>query len=110
MGSGTAQPQASGPPGWSTLRVVRADAAGATLTFMTYRFEVHVAGHLPHTFTNAIGTRFGKVTICNEPNATVLKGRIADQAALRSLLTMIWDTNGSVLSATLDPEDHRTDS
>ena len=71
---------------------------------MTHLFEVHVADRLPQTFTDAIGTRFGKVTIRNEPNATVLKGRLADQAALRSLLTMIWDTNGSVLSATLDPD------
>jgi hypothetical protein len=90
--------------------VVRGRQGGSDADLMTYRFEVHVAGRLPEAFTDAIGTRFGKVTVRNEPNATVLNGRIADQAALRSLLTMIWDTNGNVLSANLDPEDQRTHS
>ena len=71
---------------------------------MAFRFEVHVTGRLPQALTETIGTRFGRVAMGEWPNSTVLKGSIADQAALRALLGLIWDTGGSVLSVTLDPE------
>jgi hypothetical protein len=63
---------------------------------MTSRFEIQVTGRLPHALTQAISGRFGRVEIDGQANATVLNGRIADQAALRSLLGLIWDTGGSI--------------
>lgn len=67
-------------------------------------FEVHVTGRLPQGVTEAINTRLGKISTCQMPNSTVLNGSVADQAALRALLDLIWDTGGSVLSVTLNPE------
>jgi hypothetical protein len=69
---------------------------------MTFRFEVHVTGRLPRALTEAIGCRFGQVAMREQSKSTVLNGTVADQAALRSLLGLIWDTGGSVLSVTLD--------
>ena len=70
---------------------------------MTSRFEVRVTGRLPHAVSEAIVTRFGGVAMRQRPTSTVLTGSVADQAALRSLLGLIWDTGGSVLSVTLYP-------
>jgi len=71
---------------------------------MTSRFEVHTTGRLPKTVGEAISTRFGAVAVTTRPNSTVLTGSLADQAALRALLALIWDTGGTVLSVTLDPD------
>jgi hypothetical protein len=71
---------------------------------MASRFEVHVAGRLPQALTAAICSRFGQVALCERPNFTVLSGSVADQAALRSLLGLIWDTGSSILSVTLVPD------
>jgi hypothetical protein len=71
---------------------------------MTSRFEIRVTGRLPHALTEAISARFGRVAIDGQPHATVLYGSIPDQAALRSLLGLIWDTGGGILSVTLDPD------
>jgi hypothetical protein len=68
---------------------------------MTSRFEVRVAGRLPHASTEVIGSRFGQVDLCERLDSTVLSGTLPDQAALRSLLTLIWDTGSSILSVTL---------
>jgi hypothetical protein len=71
---------------------------------MTSRFEIRVTGRLPHALTEAINTRFGRVAIYGQPHATVLNGSIPDQAALRSLLGLIWDTGSSILTLTFDPD------
>jgi hypothetical protein len=71
---------------------------------MTSRFEVHVTGRLPRALSEAVVSRFGQVAVRKQSNSTVLNGNLADQAALRSLLSLIWDTGGSILSVTLDPD------
>jgi hypothetical protein len=71
---------------------------------MTSRFEVHVSGRLPQTLAETIGTRFGPVTIRRQPTSTVLTGHVCDQAALRALLGLIWDTGGSLLSVNLEAD------
>jgi hypothetical protein len=68
-----------------------------------------VTGRLPQGLTQAITTRFGEVVIFDRPGTTVLNGSVADQAALRSLLGLIWDTGSSVLAVTVDTDtDTRT--
>jgi len=69
---------------------------------MTSHFEARVAGRLPHAFTEVVGSRFGQVDLCERLDSTLLSGTLPDQAALRSLLTLIWDTGSSILSVTLD--------
>jgi hypothetical protein len=71
---------------------------------MTSRFEVQVSGRLPRVVTEAIDARFGEMALRRQLDSTVLTGNVADQAALRSLLTLIWDTGGAVLSMTIDPD------
>jgi hypothetical protein len=67
---------------------------------MTLRVQVHVAGRLPQALTETAGTRFGEIAVRMQPTCTMLAGRVADQAALRALLNLIWDTGASVLSVT----------
>ncbi|WP_211362119.1 hypothetical protein [Pseudonocardia cypriaca] len=43
-----------------------------------------------------IRARFGDVTIGSAPGLTVLEGLIADQAAARALLNLVWDAGGDV--------------
>jgi hypothetical protein len=69
---------------------------------VTSQFEVQVSGPLPQTLTAAIATRFGEVAMRKQPGSTVLNGSVADQAALRSLLDLIWDTGCSVLAVTVE--------
>jgi phage baseplate assembly protein W len=69
---------------------------------MTARFEVQMTGRLHQALTAVIATRFGEVVMRKQPGSTVLNGKIADQAALRSLLGLIWDTGCTVLAVTVD--------
>ena len=78
---------------------------------MTSGFEVRVSGRLPRTVSEAVSARWGELSTRNRSHSTVLTGTVVDQAALRALLDLIWDTGGSVLSVTLhpapSPEPHR---
>jgi hypothetical protein len=69
---------------------------------MTSPLEVRVTGCLSRALAEEIGERFEEVAVRPEGESSVLSGTIADQAALRSLLSLIWDTGGAVLSVTLD--------
>jgi hypothetical protein len=71
---------------------------------MTSRFEAHVAGRLPNTVAAMIAARFGEITTRDHRHSTVLSGHVTDQAALRSLLALIWDNGSSVRSFTLEPD------
>jgi hypothetical protein len=63
---------------------------------MTARFEVQVTGRLHQALTAASPPGSGRSSC-----ATVLNGKIADQAALRSLLGLIWDTGCTLLDVTV---------
>ena len=67
------------------------------------RFEIQVSGPLPLALTAAIGIRFGPVDLIKDQERTALHGWIADQAALRALLCLIWDVGCSVLSVVVRP-------
>jgi hypothetical protein len=71
---------------------------------MTSRFEARVTGRLPQALTATIAGRFGPVALRHQLDSTVLSGSLADQAALRSLLELIWDTGSGVLSFTFDAD------
>jgi hypothetical protein len=71
---------------------------------MTSRFEARVAGRLPQALTELIASRFGQVTTHRLPDSTVLNGNVADQAAVRALLGLIWDSGSSVLSFSVEPD------
>lgn len=65
---------------------------------MTSPFELEVSGRLPQALMQVISTRFGGIALMEQKNGTVLYGGVADQAALRSLLCLIWDSGGSLVS------------
>jgi hypothetical protein len=65
----------------------------------TTRFELRLRGSLAHTVLDVIRARFDRVGAPN-PDGTVLIIENVDQAAVRALLTLLWDTGHEVLSLT----------
>jgi hypothetical protein len=72
---------------------------------MTSRFELQVIGRLPQGLTEAIGARFGAVAVHRQPGSTAVTGSVIDQAELRALLNLVWDTGADLLSLTLRGDD-----
>ena len=73
---------------------------------MNLRYRVGVAAPLPTGVVAEIERRFGAVRITEGRPATV-HGNVLDQAALRGLLTLLWDANADVVSVRIRP-DRRT--
>lgn len=65
---------------------------------MTSPFELEVSGRLPQALVQVISSRFGNIALTEQQKGTVLYGGVADQAALRALLSLIWDSGGSLVS------------
>lgn len=72
---------------------------------MISTFELALAGPLPRALTEAISDRFGRVAVRPRSGRTVLEGRIADQAALRALLDLVWDMGCEVRLLRVDLSD-----
>ncbi|MFC4942510.1 hypothetical protein [Pseudonocardia sp. GCM10023141] len=70
---------------------------------MTARYRLTVAGPLPVSLAGVIRSRFGDVTIHAHPRGTELDLAVADQPALRALLTLLWDVGQDVLLVTSLP-------
>jgi hypothetical protein len=64
---------------------------------MNLRYRVGVGAPLPTGVVAEIERRFGPVRITPGPRVTV-HGTVLDQAALRGLLTLLWDVNLEVVS------------
>jgi hypothetical protein len=60
------------------------------------RYHLALAGPLPAAVAGVIRARFGAVTISSAAGRTVLDGVLADQAAVRALLTLVWDVGAEV--------------
>ena len=61
---------------------------------LTYRLEVR--GPLPHLARDEIRRRFGEVEVRSDGELTVVPGLSADQSALRSVLSLLWDLGSEV--------------
>jgi len=59
--------------------------------------ELTVAGPLAHSFVQAVRARF-TVDCRRSAEATVLTVGSADQAAVRAVMTMLWDSGHVVLA------------
>ena len=62
-------------------------------------YEIQVRGVIDHSwedYFNGLSIRLTQAT--NQPPVTTLTGPVADQAALRGLLSRLWDLNLVVLS------------
>jgi hypothetical protein len=60
------------------------------------RYHLALAGPVPASVVEAIGARFGQVTIRSPAGPARLDGVIVDQAAVRALLNLVWDAGGEV--------------
>ncbi len=58
---------------------------------MVSTFELALAGPVPWAVAEVIRDRFGEVAVRRRSGRTVLEGCIADQAAIRALLDLVWD-------------------
>ena len=75
---------------------------------MSLYYRLVISGSVPQAATELVRSRFDVTECTVAPASTVLTGRLADQPALRALLTLISDTGGRVVS--LDTEvRHRTE-
>ncbi|MCO1659847.1 hypothetical protein [Pseudonocardia humida] len=63
---------------------------------MVCSYHLVLAGPLPATVAGVIRARLGEVTIRSRAGRTALEGRLADQAAVRALLNLVWDAGGEV--------------
>jgi hypothetical protein len=58
---------------------------------------VVVSGPMPSAVAGIVRDRFEDVRISTAPAGMVIECSIPDQAALRALLTELWDVGGAVL-------------
>lgn len=70
---------------------------------VTLRYEIGLSGRPPRAATELIGSRFGTPIVSSDPSTTMVVGTVADQAALRALLTLLWDAGVGVLSMSINP-------
>ena len=61
---------------------------------LTYRLEIR--GPLPRLARNELRQWFGEVEVRSDGDRTVVSGLTADQAALRAVLSLLWDLGSEV--------------
>ena len=61
---------------------------------LTYRLEIR--GPLPRAAQEELGRRFGDVEVQSEETWTAVSGLTVDQAALRAVLSLLWDLGSEV--------------
>jgi len=71
---------------------------------VTSAWRLEVGSALPAGVVGEIHRRYGPVAVAARGRRTVLERSTADQAALRALMTLLWDLNIEVLHLeVLDP-------
>jgi hypothetical protein len=58
---------------------------------------------MPSAAIATVRDRFGDVRVSGTPARVVIECSIADQAALRALLTQLWDVGGAVVLVVVLP-------
>ena len=61
---------------------------------LTYRLEIR--GRLPRVAHEELRRRFGEVEVRSWGACTVVSGLTVDQAALRAVLSLLWDIGSEV--------------
>jgi hypothetical protein len=62
---------------------------------LAYRLEIR--GPLPRVAEDQLRERFGYVRVQSDGDRTLVSGHSADQAALRAVLSLLWDVGVDVL-------------
>ena len=75
---------------------------------MQYDRRVEIAGPLPAGVRHEIDRRFGPPGLRTEGNRTALEFRRLDEAAVRALLELLWESGIAVLdlSTTTPPDEN----
>ena len=68
---------------------------------LTYRLEIR--GPLPRVAQDQLRERFGEVRVQSDRDRTLVSGHTADQAALRAVLSLLWDVGVEVLVVEATP-------
>lgn len=68
------------------------------MTARTSRYRLLVAGRLPTTVTELLADRFGPAAVVVAGARRMVVDVDADQAALRALLTLLWDVGQDIES------------
>jgi hypothetical protein len=68
---------------------------------LTYRLEIR--GPLPRIAQDQLRQRFGDVRAQSNGDRTLVSGHSADQAALRAVLSLLWDLGVEVLVVEATP-------
>jgi hypothetical protein len=68
---------------------------------LTYRLEIR--GPLPRVAQDQLRARFGDVRVQSDGDRTLVSGHTADQAALRAVLSLLWDVGVEVLVVEATP-------
>jgi hypothetical protein len=68
---------------------------------LTYRLEIR--GPLPRVAQDQLRERFGDVRVQSDGDRTRVSGHSADQAALRAVLSLLWDLGVEVLVVEATP-------
>lgn len=68
---------------------------------LTYRLEIR--GPLPRVAQDQLRERFGEVQVQSDGDRTLVSGHSADQAALRAVLSLLWDVGVEVLVVEATP-------
>ena len=87
-----------GPPPSDTLDMRTEESDTVELSY-----DLEIRGKLPRGTHEELRRRFGDFFLRDEGNRTVLSGINVDQAALRSLLGLLWDVGGEFISACCCP-------
>jgi hypothetical protein len=58
---------------------------------MSSSYQVALAGPVPELAADLVRQRIGAVTVRSEHGWTVLEGLLADQSAVRAMMTLLWD-------------------
>jgi len=70
---------------------------------MQRRYCLTVSGPVPGSVLADVRRRFGVVDVERAVGRTEIRLQVADQAALRALLDVVWDASAEVLGLALEP-------
>ena len=67
------------------------------------RYCLTVSGLVPGSVLTDVRRRFGMVDVTKAAGRTEIRLQVADQAALRALLDVVWDASADVLGLAHEP-------
>ena len=73
-------------------------------TTLRRRYCLTISGLVPGSVLTDVRRRFGMVDVTKAAGRTEIRLQVADQAALRALLDVVWDASADVLGLAHEPQ------